>query len=484
MTDQSALISYEFEGFRVDPRQRLLFAHGESTPVALPPRVFDTLLCFVEQPGELLSKTALTKAVWPNVVVEENSLNQNISMLRRVLGETPSEHRFIVTATGRGYRFVAPVTTVRAAPATVEQPGAAVSRASLPSPDLHAYQLYMQALAVSQRPSFENVKGAIDLLREALRRDAKFARAMSLLAVQYTTCVIFDFPIAGALDAAEHEAGLALMLDPHDGATHCAAGIVECLRGNWSSSEARFRAARALAEDPFTSGLRCVHLTHSVGHIRRGLREAEEAFRAAPTLLIGAHMLASAHLYLGADAEAIRYCDLSVELGQSRTLAPLPDIYAQVALRARRFAEAAAQLESSISPQMRAAGGVEAIREFCAALEDASHLAAANLALDRLECEIEPSDLDQPMRKRLILWRTMLGNLDAAYSLIERSLDHFAQAGTVGSAWGFLWLPEMQPFRRDPRFQQFVARMRLIDYWREYGPPDGCELRGEVLVCG
>lgn len=49
------------------------------------------------------------EAIWPNVVVDENNLNQAISTLRRVLGEVPGEHRFVVTEPGRGYRFVAHV---------------------------------------------------------------------------------------------------------------------------------------------------------------------------------------------------------------------------------------------------------------------------------------------------------------------------------------------------------------------------------------
>ncbi len=162
----------------------------------------------------------------------------------------------------------------------------------------------------------------------------------------------------------------------------------------------------------------------------------------------------------------------------------MPDIYAQLALRAGRFSNAAEHLDSSLSSQVRAAGGAEAVAKFCAAIESTVHADAANLALDRLERALQPLELDQPMRKRVILWRTMLGNLDAAYAMLDLSLDHFAQAGTVGSAWGFLWLPEMRPFRRDARFQQFVSRLRLIGYWREYGPPDGCELRGEALLCG
>ena len=72
-------------------------------------KVFDTLLYFVEHAGQLLDKRMLMEALWPNVVVEESNLTQTIHTLRRVLGERPEEHRFIVTVPGRGYRFVADV---------------------------------------------------------------------------------------------------------------------------------------------------------------------------------------------------------------------------------------------------------------------------------------------------------------------------------------------------------------------------------------
>jgi TolB-like protein/DNA-binding winged helix-turn-helix (wHTH) protein/tetratricopeptide (TPR) repeat protein len=108
---------YEFGDFRLDPTQRrlLLKADGRALPVTS--RAFDTLLYFVEHPGELLEKTTLLKAIWPNTIVEENNLNQNITVLRRVLGEVPGEHRFIVTVPGRGFRFVAVVRTLREASA-------------------------------------------------------------------------------------------------------------------------------------------------------------------------------------------------------------------------------------------------------------------------------------------------------------------------------------------------------------------------------
>lgn len=106
-------VTYRFNGFRVDPIRRILFGPDERS-IPLKPRVFDTLLYLVEHRGELLGKQVLLDAIWPHVVVEENNLNQAISTLRRVFGETRDEHRFIVTEPGRGYRFVARVETVRA----------------------------------------------------------------------------------------------------------------------------------------------------------------------------------------------------------------------------------------------------------------------------------------------------------------------------------------------------------------------------------
>jgi TolB-like protein/DNA-binding winged helix-turn-helix (wHTH) protein/Flp pilus assembly protein TadD len=99
---------YEFNDFRLDAAKRLLLERGE--PLSLTPRVFDTLLYLVEHQGQVLEKGELMKAIWPDSFVEENNLTQNISTLRRVLGETRGENRYIVTVPGRGYRFAAEVT--------------------------------------------------------------------------------------------------------------------------------------------------------------------------------------------------------------------------------------------------------------------------------------------------------------------------------------------------------------------------------------
>jgi TolB-like protein len=103
--------SYRFGEFRLDPVRRLLFGRDDR-PLSLKSKAFDVLLSLVEHAGELVDRRMLLDAVWPHAVVEENNLDQAISALRRRLGETPQQHRFIVTELGRGYRFVAHVETV------------------------------------------------------------------------------------------------------------------------------------------------------------------------------------------------------------------------------------------------------------------------------------------------------------------------------------------------------------------------------------
>ena len=110
---------YEFEGFRLDASKRLLFSGGE--PVALMPKAFDILLYLVERAGSVADKDEIMAAIWPDTVVEENNLTQNISALRRALGEKHRENRFIATVPGRGYKFVAEVRSAREPAPQIEQ---------------------------------------------------------------------------------------------------------------------------------------------------------------------------------------------------------------------------------------------------------------------------------------------------------------------------------------------------------------------------
>src|SRR2546421_2843434 len=102
---------YEFGPFRIDVARRLLLRNGDAMP--LTPKCFDILLVLVESSGEVVAKDDLMKRVWPDSFVEEGNLTYNISILRKALGERAGEHQYIVTVPGRGYQFVATVSTAR-----------------------------------------------------------------------------------------------------------------------------------------------------------------------------------------------------------------------------------------------------------------------------------------------------------------------------------------------------------------------------------
>ena len=72
----------------------------------LTPKAFDILLVLIEKSGRTIEKNELMRAVWRDTVVEENNLGRNISSLRKALGESPHEHQYVLTVSGRGYRFI------------------------------------------------------------------------------------------------------------------------------------------------------------------------------------------------------------------------------------------------------------------------------------------------------------------------------------------------------------------------------------------
>jgi DNA-binding winged helix-turn-helix (wHTH) protein/TolB-like protein len=98
---------YEFGPFHLDPSERQLTRAGQVMP--LTPKVFDTLLLFVENSNLLLTKDEMIRRLWPDSFVEEGNLAQNVSMLRRALGEQPNGKPYIETVPKRGYRFAVEV---------------------------------------------------------------------------------------------------------------------------------------------------------------------------------------------------------------------------------------------------------------------------------------------------------------------------------------------------------------------------------------
>ena len=118
---------YEFGPYRLDPAKRVLLRGEES--VSLTPKAFDTLLLLVQNRDRVMPKEELMNRIWPESFVEEANLSQTIFVLRKTLGETAPEQRFIATVRGSGYRFDEPVREIPdgAPAAATEERGPAAS---------------------------------------------------------------------------------------------------------------------------------------------------------------------------------------------------------------------------------------------------------------------------------------------------------------------------------------------------------------------
>jgi TolB-like protein len=361
----------------------------------------------------------------------------------------------------------------------VDLPAAATATA--PTQDTEAYRLYLQARAIGGTE--EAFRQSLALYDQALARDPKFARALAGRAWVRATFVSFGFPLPNALEDAERDAEQALALNPNLPEASLALGITSALRGNWLQADTSFRAAIAAdPSDPDTRATYAQTVLANVGRLRQRHSEAGEAYRLGPADSLVVVVLMYANSSLGRDQEAIKLADLASALGAPPGF--LRGTYITAATRQGHYVDAADRLVEILPADVRNAGAAEAVKLFYAALADPMKKPAARQALESLEYKLESGDINRGYRQNfMILCFTMLDALDQAYSAANHLLDEYARSGIVGDTWGGLWYPEMRPFRKDPRFQSFVTRLNLIDYWKQYGPPDDCDLKDGKLTC-
>ena len=100
----------QFKDFTIDTDEKVLLREG--MPVALAPKVFETLLVLIENHGRIVLKEELMKRLWPDTFVEEANLTFNIQQLRKSLGDNARSPIYIQTIARRGYRFIAAVEPV------------------------------------------------------------------------------------------------------------------------------------------------------------------------------------------------------------------------------------------------------------------------------------------------------------------------------------------------------------------------------------
>ena len=105
---------YSFGQFRLNLPDRLLTRNGVA--VSLPPKAFDLLALLVESAGHLVDKARIIQTLWPDTFVEEANVPNLIGLLRKTLGDSSKEPKYIQTVPKLGYRFVAALSPLERKP--------------------------------------------------------------------------------------------------------------------------------------------------------------------------------------------------------------------------------------------------------------------------------------------------------------------------------------------------------------------------------
>jgi TolB-like protein/Flp pilus assembly protein TadD len=352
----------------------------------------------------------------------------------------------------------------------------ASQRDKAPTQDVEAYELYLQGRAIWKRRGEENIRRSIELYQAAIGHDPAFARAYAALASAYVILPGYSKEKGDAAEIirlAEESARKALTLDPNIGEAHAVLAQINADRGNLLDAESGFFFAIALEPNEATPHQWYSLLLAKVGRIDAALEQAIKAQDLDPSSPVVAANLANIYLLKGNDEQALRLTQLSEELGLSRVNTGIPITVAERRGEWDKVRELTRQQASTDWPE-----GLRPYADgFVDALKDPA-LRPKAVADMRL---IDPNIIRQ---QDLIVAYVQLGALDVAFEVMQQALD--ADSTAWLDEWDFStsWATESKALREDPRFAALAERIGIVEYWKQYGYPDGCRAGADTpLVC-
>jgi TolB-like protein/Flp pilus assembly protein TadD len=337
-------------------------------------------------------------------------------------------------------------------------------RDKAPTQDVAAYELYLQGRSIWKRRGEDNLKRAIDMYQAAIARDPAFARAHAALASAYVVLPGYTKERDDEqkfMAMAEQSARQALALDPKIGEAHAVLAQINSQKGNLLDAESGFFFAISLEPNEPTPHHWYSILLSKVGRLDAALEQARRAYELDPTAPVLAFNLSSMYIQRGDDEQALRYSQLAHELGIS---SGADGIGATIAMRRKDWAEAKRllQQQSDVPDELKPQLG-----PFIDAVADPAKRPAMVALLQSVDPKVAKQvDLVQPYLQ--------LGQIDLVFKIMNESLDDDRIAWIHQWDVMHLWTPEARALRRDPRFPALVQRLGLVDYWKQYGYPDGC----------
>jgi DNA-binding winged helix-turn-helix (wHTH) protein/Tfp pilus assembly protein PilF len=492
--EQSRKGLYEFGLFRLDAAERQLLRAGEGVP--LTPKAFDLLLALVEQPGHLLEKEALLKAVWPDTFVEENNLTDNISRLRKTLGEGENGQKFIETVPKRGYRFVAEVKRqngVEAKP-PVEEPviptvtgetqrsaetqqtasrissrAQRVNRSTimltllaLVVPALigggvwqyfwmekraEVQQLQFQGKFYLDRWTEDEVKKGIEYYNRAVALDPNSVSAYEGLALGWMALSDLHLPPREAMPKAQAAAMRALQLDESSVRAHISLGMVKTqYEWDWVGAEKEFK--RAFALDPEYNEIHQIYGWHliAMGRFDEARVEMNRALGSNPLNDFGLWGLGDSFYFSRQYEQAVEQYRRAIGVGPKLYWSHLMlgSAYGQQ----DKFTEAIAELNQAYklndSPQVLASLGYTYARSG-----------------QRDEAQKVIAELQETSKRRYVSPYDM-ATIFAGLAEKEQAMAWLEKAFDDRSGWLALWLkvdPKFDGLRADDHFRDLLRRI-------------------------
>jgi adenylate cyclase len=347
-------------------------------------------------------------------------------------------------------------------------------RDKAPTQNVEAYELYLQGRAIWKRRGEDNLKRAIELFQQALGLDPGFARAHAALASAYVVMPGYTreendeetfIPLAVA------SARQALSIDPNIGEAHAVLAQINANRGNLLDAESGFFFAISLEPNEPTPHHWYSLLLSRVGRLHAALDQARKAQELDPTSAVLAANLSGMYLMLAQDDQALRFSKLAVDLGLSKKQHGIESV---VAIRrgqwdeARRLIVSQEEIPAEIRPQAA---------RYVDALENPGLRTTVIAEIRAIDPKVVPQEgLIQPL--------IHLGAIDAVYDVLFAALDQDPQSWVSRWDLNHAWGPEGEAFRKDPRFAELARRIGIVEYWKQYGFPDGCSAGQDTpIVC-
>lgn len=424
-----------FSGCRLDGALRRLTLEASGDMIPLGSRAFSVLLHLASRPGVLVPKAELMQAGWPDVTVEENSLSQCISSIRKALGPAASH---IVTEAGRGYRFVAAVEETRArgreAWRTTDNP--------------EAYRLFLSAWAAMTSPGVESMWLSIERLEKAVSLDPGFALAHAHLGTSYACLGSFGYVRPrDILPKARAPVLRALEIDPLLPEAHAELGHQQ-LTLELKFREAEATLLRALELDPDS-----LAALGTYGGLAAALGRYDEAMacflkaRQVEPLAPNANMgVGTVHYHAGRYREAIAELEASLELNPDFALAQA--FIGRCHMRLGNYNEAIARFEACKHRTAGSATDLASVYALSGRTEE------ARAALAKLKAE---SNSRYVSAFEIAMIHAALGDREETLGWLEQAVEDAASLTCFMKADpGFAFL------RDEPRFMALLEKMGAV----------------------